>query len=50
MPNRRKTTPDRMSHIHVYLEKKSKNELVTSLLDLVQGIEIHCQKPAGLIW
>jgi len=39
MPNRRKTTPDRMAHIHAYLEKKSKKELVILLLDLVQGMD-----------
>jgi hypothetical protein len=38
MPNHHKTTPDRMSHIRVYMEKKSKNELMTLLLDLVQGM------------
>ena len=39
MPNRRKATSDRMAHIRAYLEKKSKNELVTLLLDLVQGMD-----------
>jgi len=39
MPNRHKTTPDRMAHIRAYLEKKSKNELVILLLDLVQGMD-----------
>ena len=39
MPNRHKTTPDRMAHIRAYLEKKSKKELVILLLDLVQGMD-----------
>ena len=39
MPNRRKATPDRTAHIRAYLEKKSKKELVTLLLDLVQGMD-----------
>jgi hypothetical protein len=33
-----KPAPDRISHIRVYLDKKSKNELMTLLLDLVQGM------------
>ncbi len=39
MTNRRKATPDRKAHIRAYLEKKSKNELVTLLLELVQGMD-----------
>jgi hypothetical protein len=39
MPNSHKTTPDRMAHVRAYLEKKSKNELVILLLDLVQGMD-----------
>ncbi len=39
MPNRHKTTPDRMALIRAYLEKKSKKELVILLLDLVQGMD-----------
>ena len=39
MPNRHKATSDRMAHIRAYLEKKSKQELVILLLDLVQGMD-----------
>ena len=39
MPNRSKTTPNRLAHIRAYLEKKTKKELVILLLDLVQGMD-----------
>jgi len=39
MSNQQKTTPERMAHIRVYLEKKNKSELVALLLDLVQGMD-----------
>jgi tetratricopeptide (TPR) repeat protein len=39
MANQRKNSPNRMAHIHAHLEKKSKKELVTLLLELVQGMD-----------
>ena len=38
-PGSRKTTPDRMAHIRVYLEKKSKEDLVKLLLDMVRDMD-----------
>jgi len=39
MSNRRKATPDRLTNIRAYLEKKNKPELVALLLDLVQEMD-----------
>jgi hypothetical protein len=39
MANHRKATSDRLAHIRAYLEKKNKPELVSLLLDLVQGMD-----------
>jgi tetratricopeptide (TPR) repeat protein len=39
MLKRQKAASDRLAHIRSYLEKKSKPELVTLLLDLVQGMD-----------
>lgn len=38
-PGSRQTAPDRMAHIRVYLEKKSKDDLVNLLLDMVQDMD-----------
>jgi hypothetical protein len=39
MSNHRRATPDRLAHVRAYLEKKTKTELVTLLLDLVQDMD-----------
>ena len=39
MPNQRKMTPDPFAHMRVYLEKKSKAELINLLLDLAREMD-----------
>jgi hypothetical protein len=39
MSTHRKATSDRLAHIRAYLERKTKPELVTLLLKLVQDMD-----------